>query len=379
MFDSYSFLSAEELRKQRQIYRFITRRWIYEMGKWYVQKLHLPVPAIYPVTLIFRHFIGGKNIDEVIVTIQKFKPKNIKVIIDYAVEGADDEKIFNQNLQVFLNTMDKISVQKDQIPFLAIKPTALASEKWLRIFSEENITTAGLEIYKAVKNRFFALFDKAYKAGVIILVDAEKSYTQNFIDKMVWEGMLQYNKDYPFVWNTVQLYRKDRLDFMTEEIRAAYLKGIYVGYKLVRGAYHEQEILEAQKEGRESPVFDKKEDTDKQYDDAIDLSLKNLSRVFFMCATHNKESILHAMQQMKAMNLKNNDEHVWFSQLYGMGDYLTYPLAEAGYNVAKYVPFAPISQALPYMIRRMEENSNAMGMAKYELQLIEKEWKKLKK
>ncbi|MCX7696517.1 MAG: proline dehydrogenase family protein [Bacteroidales bacterium] len=374
MFNSYSFLSDHELKRYFKVFNLVSRPTLHKLAKFYVRRLGFPIPPIFPVNLIYHHFIGGGKLNETLPVVLNLREKNVHVILDYAAEDSEKEETFEKNLFVFLDALH--FCRQHQIPFLAIKPSSLARKEDMKLFSSESLTAKNLEAYKLIKKRFFEIFSKAYELGISVLVDAEESWFQTFVDKLVWEGILNFNKNKAIVWNTVQLYRKDRLEFMENEIRTAYMIRVHLGYKLVRGAYHEQEINFAKLHNIESPVFELKEETDFEFNKAINLSLLHLELVNVMIATHNKQSIIHAIDTMEKYKISSNDTRVWFSQLYGMGDYITYHLANLKYNVAKYLPFAPFSKALPYLIRRLEENSSALSMAREEFELIKQEIEK---
>lgn len=371
MFNSFDFLADKELKKYLKVFSLISKPFLYKFARFYAQDLSLPIPPIYPATLIYRHFIGGSNLSQTLPIILSMREKNIHTILDYAIESSEHDEVFEKNLNVFVKTLE--FCHQHNIPFLAIKPSSLARKKDMLLFSSETLTAKHLDIYKSIKRRFFEIFKKAQELNISVLVDAEESWYQPFVDRLVWEGVLNFNKDRVTIWNTIQLYRKDRLEFMENEIRTARLVGVRLGYKLVRGAYHEQEINYAKQQNIEPVVFEKKEDTDHEYNKAVELSFENLNIVKVMLATHNKKSILHAINLFEKYRIHQDDSRVWFSQLYGMGDYLTYPLANMKYNVAKYLPFAPFSKAIPYMIRRLEENSSGMTMAKEEYHLLKQE------
>ncbi len=340
-------------------------------------KIHLPIEGLIKKTL-FNQFVGGETIKGCSKNVDVLSTHNVKSILDYSVEGKEDEADIEAALEETLRAV-KNAAKNPSIPFAVFKPTAMVKSEIL----EKN--DAGIELSNEEKQqlaKFKERIDKlcktAYEGDVPILVDAEDSWYQNTIDDTVDEMMLKYNKQKPIVFNTWQMYRHDRLEHLKNTYKKAVEQGYYVGAKFVRGAYMEKERKRALKYGYNSPIHPDKASTDKAYNDALRFSLEHIDRISVFCGTHNTDSDELLMSLMKENNLKNNDNRIWFAQLYGMSDNISFNLADQGYNVAKYVPYGPVRDVLPYLIRRVEENTAVKGQTNRELLLIKQEMKRRK-
>ena len=209
-----------------------------------------------------------------------------------------------------------------------------------------------------------------------VLVDAEESWIQNTVDALTMQMMDAFNRDRVVVYNTIQLYRHDRLAFLKHSYEAAHEKGFVLGAKLVRGAYMEKERKRADQLSYPSPIQPNKEATDRDYDLGVTFCIQHIEDIALIVASHNENSNLLAARLLEQRNLPLNHPHVHFSQLYGMSDNITFNLAKAGCPVSKYLPFGPIKDVIPYLMRRAQENSSVSGQTGRELGLIKKELKR---
>lgn len=332
----------------------------------------LPVKKLIKST-VFELFCGGETIEECDSTIERLGRAGIGTILDYSVEGKSTEEDFDKTKDEIIRTIER--AQNDpNIPFAVFKVSGIAPLGTLEKMSRKSkLDAKGQAKCERIYNRVNEICEFAYRVGQPIFIDAEESWIQDAIDRLAVEMMEKYNTETPIIYNTVQLYRTDRLDFLKESRRAAKKAGYFFGVKLVRGAYMEKERERADENGYESPIQPDKKATDAAYNDAIDDCLDHLETVSFVAGTHNEESTRHLAGQMYERRILPNNPKIYFSQLYGMGNNLSYVLAKHGYNVSKYVPYGPVADAIPYLVRRARENSSAMGQMSRELELIKRE------
>ena len=335
-------------------------------------KFHLPVTPIIKVTA-FDHFCGGVSEEDCVPVINKMFDKNVHSVLDFSTEGFDTEKEFDDCLRKKISIIE-FAKNKKEIPFAVFKPTCLGSTDLFKKVSKfENLNDLENDSWNRVVQRFDQVCSKAHKENIKILIDAEEVEVQNAIDDLAIKMMRKYNLNSPIVYNTVQMYRKDRLIYLNEMISNQLNDGVIFGLKLVRGAYMEQERNLAVSMNIESPICDTKNDTDKNFNSGLDFVFNNFERISFVCASHNEDSILKVLTMMESKNLKSNDSNVWFGQLYGMSDNISFNLASKNFNTFKILPFGPVRNLMPYLIRRAEENTSVQGQTGRELQLILKE------
>ncbi len=322
---------------------------------------------------IFKQFVGGETINDCNATIKELARFNIGTILDYSVEGKESEKDFDACCAETIQTITKAQNDK-HIPFCVFKVTGLARFNLLeKISSTTLLSSAEQQEYDKVKQRVNAICKAAHNAGQSVFIDAEESWIQPAIDELANENMAQFNQQQAIVYNTFQLYRNDRLEFLKDTIAKAKIKNIYVGAKLVRGAYMEKERKRAIEKNYISPIQDTKENSDNDYNAALEVCMKNIDRVSVCAGTHNEQSSLQLIKLMAENLIAPEDKRIYFSQLLGMSDHISYNLTIAGYNVAKYVPYGPIKEVMPYLIRRAQENTSVKGQTGRELNLIMKE------
>ena len=346
-------------------------------------KLGLPINGILRTT-VFKQFVGGETLEESARTSKLLGSYGVEVILDYGIEAKEGEENFDNVTEHIIEEIDFAATQQN-IPFVSVKLTGIASHKLLENLNEAPRLRSGVHdsesddaAWQRVRDRMFVICDVAQEKGIGILLDAEESWIQDPIDRLAIELMSIYNKEKAVVYNTYQLYRSDRLHFLQLSHRIAKDKNFLLGAKLVRGAYMEKERARAQKNGYPSPIQIDKESTDKDFDAAALYCIENKETISLLLATHNEKSNLKITNEMEQLGIANNSSQIHFSQLYGMGDHITFNMASKGYKVSKYLPYGPISEVIPYLLRRAEENSSVNGQTNNELLLLKKELKRRK-
>lgn len=331
---------------------------------------------------IFKQFVGGENINDCSKTIDELAKYNIGTILDYSVEGKESEADFDHCLNETIETIKKAKDNKN-IPFCVFKVTGLARFNTLVAYS--NATQQHSEIedseWQKIKNRVHTICKTAFEYNQPLFIDAEESWIQPAIDLLADQNMREFNNAKPIVYNTFQFYRHDRLEYLTKTIEHAKTNGYYVGAKLVRGAYMEKERARAAEMGYPSPIQTTKQKSDEDYNAALKLCVNNIDIVGLCAGTHNEKSSMYLIELMQQKNISPNDKRIYFSQLLGMSDHISYNLSLNNYNVVKYVPYGPVKEVLPYLIRRAQENTSVKGQTGRELSLIikEKQRRKLQK
>lgn len=370
-----------ELREAHMLFKVMNNSSIVRLGKHAVNfafALHLPIGWIIRKTL-YRHFVGGTSISDCANTINKLAQRNVGTILDFAVEGEEKDELFDATFKEVIRTI-KFAKNNKNVPFSAFKITGIGRFELLAKISDKvEITDEEDEEFERIYERVDAIFKRGYELGVPVLIDAEHSWIQPVLDDIVMEMMEKYNKEKPIVQNTYQMYRHDSIHRLKEHHRISLEKGFKFGLKIVRGAYMEIERERANNIGYKSPIHSDKIATDKDFDDIIRYFIKHLDTINFMVATHNENSSHLLATLMDEHDIPHNHPSIYFSQLYGMSDHITYNLAERGYNVVKYVPYGEVRTMMPYLFRRAEENSSVKGQSSRELILIEKEIQRRKK
>ena len=339
-------------------------------------KLHLPIKPIIKAT-VYKHFCGGETIADSQKTIDKLWKSKIGTILDFSAEGKESDDDFNRALKQTLASIEK-AANSDSIPFSVFKPTGLCRFSLLEKNNSNSPLTAAEEKEKEkYENRVDKICKLAYDKNVAVFIDAEESWIQDAIDSIAEEMMKRYNTKKALIYNTIQLYRNDRVAYLNALLDRS-KNNFYVGLKLVRGAYHEQEIERAKANNYPCPVHTIKENTDKDYNEALTICLDNIDRVSICAGTHNERSSQLLADLMQKHNIEKGDSRIYFSQLLGMSDHISYNLAKETYNVSKYVPYGPVKDVMPYLIRRAEENTSIAGQMGRELTNIIEEKKRRK-
>jgi proline dehydrogenase len=372
--------TTPELRRALWLFRFIGNTSLVKFSAPFVTtafKTGLPVKRLIRNT-VFRHFCGGENIADCEPAIEKLWRSHIGTILDYSVEGQQKESDFDSTCNQILATIDKAE-GNPALPFCVFKMSGIARFALLeKIHASEKLSLQEDDEWTRVKQRVEKISSLAYQKNVPVFFDAEETWTQNGVDALAHEMMLRFNKEKAIVFNTVQLYRTDRLNYLNNMIEDARTKKYIGAFKLVRGAYHEKETARAIENGYEIPVFGKKYETDNAFNKALEICMDNLDSVSFCSGTHNEKSCELLVDLMEKKKIAAGDTRVWFAQLYGMSDHISYNLSKAGYNVAKYVPYGKVEAVLPYLIRRAQENKSVAGQSSRELSLIMMELKRRK-
>ncbi len=364
-----------ELREKYRLFRIMNSPVLNEIGTRSAQlalALGLPVQWLIKNT-IFEQFCGGETIEECQPTVDKLGDSNIGTILDYSVEGKSAEADFERTKEETILNL-KRAKNDDDIPFAVFKMTGIAPLGTLeKISNNLELKESNKIKWESTKRRVLEICSYAHEISQEVFIDAEESWIQNAIDILATEMMERFNKESPLIFTTVQLYRTDRLEFLKASHREAKRKGYIYAVKLVRGAYMEKERERASEMGYPSPIYPDKASTDRAFDDAVEYCLDNIDDLAFVAGTHNEESTQRLVQMMEERGIDHGHHHIFFSQLYGMSDNLSYILAGNGYNVSKYVPYGPVADAVPYLIRRARENTSVMGQVSRELDLISKE------
>jgi proline dehydrogenase len=372
---AFSGKSSNDLNRSYWLFKLVSNSTFVNIGKsltTFAIKTYLPIKGLIKAT-IFRQFCGGENIHECDRTIRELGKFNIGTILDYSVEGKESEQDFDACKTETIETIGKAK-NDEHIPFCVFKVTGLARFELLeKVSAKDNLNPEEQMEYGRVQLRVSAICKAASEAGVPIFMDAEESWIQEAIDNLANQMMVLYNTEKAIVYNTYQLYRKDRLSYLRVSFDKAKHNNYLLGAKLVRGAYMEKERKRALEKGYVSPIQDSKENTDRDYDAAVEFCLEHIDRIALCAGTHNENSSMKLAELMQQKNIPAGNKHIYFSQLLGMSDHISFNLANAGYNVAKYVPYGPVREVLPYLIRRAQENTSVKGQTGRELSLIMKE------
>jgi proline dehydrogenase len=367
--------SDEALKKAYYLFKLLGNNNLVRFSKPFAgiaMKIGFPFRTIVRKT-IFEHFCGGESIADCEKNIQELKKYHVKTILDYSVEGKETESDFDANVKEIIATQERAS-KDDLIPFNVFKITGIARFALLeKLSSGESLNKSEKDEFEKVKNRVTQICEKAASINKRVMMDAEESWIQPILDSISLEMMKKYNRNYPLFYNTFQMYRHDRLKALEKLIEEARKEGFHVGVKLVRGAYMEKERKRALELGYLSPIQASKEASDHDYNQALALIVNNIDITGVCAGTHNEYSSAFLTDLMIKKAIEKNNENVYFSQLLGMSDHISFNLSHNGYNVAKYVPYGPVQDVLPYLIRRADENTSVAGQSSRELNLLMQE------
>lgn len=390
---AFAYKKNGELKNAHFLFSAMGKPWLVKLGlkltplaiKW-----HLPFTTPVIKKTIFQQFVGGETLAETAPVAKKLGAYHVEVILDYGVEGGDDgETGFDHSTEEFIRVINYAATQPN-IPFMSVKVTGFSRfallekidglmnkaagtlmKRYLSVI--ENLPNEEKEEWHRVRLRMLRICEAAAEKKIGVLVDAEETWIQDPVDALTILMMDTFNKQRVVVYNTMQLYRHDRMKFLRDSYEAAAERNFVLGAKLVRGAYMEKERLRAAEINYPSPIQPDKESTDKDYDDAVKFCIDHLDIIAVIIASHNEQTNLTATQLLQQKNISFNHPHIHFSQLYGMSDNITFNLAKANCSVSKYLPFGPIKDVIPYLMRRAEENSSVSGQTGRELGLIKKE------
>lgn len=389
--NTFAYKSDKELRKARFLFSSMGIQPLVSLGvkltPWAIRS-GLPIKGLIRNT-IFKQFVGGETLQETAAVANKLQQYGVQVILDYGVEGKEGEESFDHACDEFIRVI-RYAAGKSSVPYISIKVTGIARFSLLEKLDAAATAKSGYEgkvheevlddnekkEWQRVEQRILRICEAAAEAGTGVLVDAEETWIQDPVDALTMQMMQRFNLQKVIVLNTIQLYRHDRLQFLKDSFQQAQQKGFILGAKLVRGAYMEKERRRASEIGYTSPIQPNKEATDADYNAAVEFCVDHLDRISLIVASHNEYSNLYTTQLLDKNGLSHNHPHVHFSQLYGMSDHITFNLAKAGFSVSKYLPFGPINDVIPYLMRRAQENSSVSGQTGRELALIKKELKR---
>jgi proline dehydrogenase len=372
---AFSSMTNAELERAYMLFKTIQNRSLVKIGTsltHFALNLRLPVEGLIRKT-VFDHFCGGTNEMDCLPVVDKMYSKGVSSVLDYSVEGKEDEAHFDDAMEMTLKIID-FAKQRKSIPFVVFKPTGFGRfALYEKIGEGKQLTPDEAMEWGRVTGRFDRVCKKAHENDIAVLIDGEESWMQDAADDLVTEMMKKYNREKALIFNTLQMYRHDRMEYLKLLHKQAVAEGFHIGMKLVRGAYMEKENKRALEKGYPTPICATKEATDQNYDTAVAYMLGHLDRMAVFAGTHNEESSYLVMELLAAKGIAKNDDRIWFGQLYGMSDNISYNLAANGYNVAKYLPFGPVRDVMPYLIRRAEENTSVEGQSSRELTLIARE------
>ena len=377
---AFSLKTDSELERAYFLFKMIANEPLVKMGTLmtnFALKAHLPVEGLIRAT-VFDHFCGGISEEDCLPVVDNLFEKKVCSVLDYSVEGKQEEDPFDNSTKIILKILDFVK-EKEAIPFAVFKPTGFGRfALYQKIGEKKTLTENEKAEWQRVVNRYDKVCKKAYDLDVSLLIDGEESWMQDAADDLAEEMMRKYNKKKTVVFNTLQTYRWDRLAYLKALQERGLQDGFKIGMKIVRGAYMEKENARAKEKGYPSPICESKLATDTNFDNTIAYMVENLDIISIFSGTHNEESCFKLLQLMEQKNIPKNDPGIWFGQLYGMSDHISFNLADRGYNVAKYLPFGPVKDVMPYLIRRAEENTSVAGQTTRELSLLKQERKRRK-
>lgn len=322
---------------------------------------------------LFEQFVGGETREESVKVVQKLYQRGVGSIFDYSIEGKEDEQTFDAVCKEIKDIV-RFSIGNAALPFIVFKPTAFGRiDLYEAVGKARELTSSEKEEWQRVVQRFDEVCKLCFENDKKVMIDAEETWMQDAADELCEQMMEKYNQQKPIVWNTIQMYRTGRLEYMEAHLARATAKGYFIGYKIVRGAYMEKERARALEQGYADPIQPNKANTDANYNAGIDFVMKNFTTVSGYFGTHNEISSELVMDKMREKNLINNSEHIYFGQLYGMSDNITFYLSDKGYNATKYLPYGPVKDVVPYLTRRARENTSVAGQTGRELGLISRE------
>nr|WP_148782302.1 proline dehydrogenase family protein [Aquimarina intermedia] len=377
---AFALKSDSELERAYFLFKMIANEPLVRIGTAmtnFALKAHLPVKKLIRAT-VFDHFCGGVNEEDCVNVIDSMYEKGVASVLDYSVEGKEEEKHFDATLDKILKIID-FADEKDAVPFAVFKPTGFGRFLiWQKKTEGTALTEKEEQEWERIVARFEKVCQKAYDCDIALLIDGEESWMQDAADELVGVMMRKFNKEKAIVYNTLQLYRHDRFEYLLKLHEESKAYGFKIGMKIVRGAYMEKEIERAEEKGYSSPICESKEATDTNFNLALQYILEHNEDIAVFIGTHNERSSYLALSIMENLGIDKNDPKVWLGQLYGMSDHISFNLANEGYNVAKYLPFGPVRDVMPYLIRRAEENTSVAGQTSRELNLLSQERKRRK-
>jgi len=377
---AFCLKSDSQLERAYFLFKMISKEPLVRIGTAvtkFALNASLPVEGLIRST-VFDHFCGGVNEDDCLPVVDKLYSRGVSSVLDYSVEGKEEETQFDACLDKVMELTD-FAEEKSAMPISVFKPTGLGRfELWQKVSENALLSEEEQAEWDRVVDRFDRICAQGKEKDVAVLIDAEESWMQAAADRLVAQMMAKYNTEKAIVYNTLQCYRWDRLDYLKELHREARAKRFKIGVKIVRGAYMEKENHRAETLGYPTPICKSKAVTDENFNTVLRYIFDYLDDVSVFLGTHNESSCYLAMDIMAEKQIQKSDFRVWFGQLYGMSDHISFNLGHEGYNVAKYIPFGPVKDVMPYLIRRAEENTSVAGQTNRELELLKKEKKRRK-
>lgn len=365
----------DALKRAAWLFRIMRHGWLVRLGSFVAPlalRWHLPVEGLIRRT-VFQHFCGGESLSEAGETAARLSRFSVGTALDYGVEAAAGEESYDATARECLRAIDFAAGRLD-IPFVSLKITGLGRFGLLEKLHAGEVPDAGETAeWERSRGRVYAICARASAARTAVLIDAEESWIQGPVDRLAMDMMKQFNRESVVVFNTYQLYLKDRATALQGAWKHAAEEGYLLGAKLVRGAYLEKEAARARARGYAVPLQSSKQDTDQAFDEAIRFCFDRLESISVLIGTHNEQSCLLAAALLDEKGLPRRHPHVHFSQLYGMSDHITFNLAAAGYAASKYLPYGPVREVLPYLIRRARENTAISGQLGREESLLRRE------
>lgn len=372
---AFKLKSDSELERAYFLFKMISKEPLVRIGTAvtkFALNINLPVESLIRAT-VFDHFCGGVSEMDCMTTVDRLYDVGVFSVLDFSVEGKEEEAQFDATAKKVVE-LTHFAKNKEAMPFSVFKPTGFGKFDVFRKKSEKATLTESEENHwQQIVRRYEDVSKAAYDCDISLLIDAEEYAMQDAADMLCEKMMEKYNREKPVVFNTLQCYRWDRLEYLKEHHQRAKEKGYKLGYKIVRGAYLEKENERALEKGYPSPICESKKATDDNFNEIMTYIMSNLDDISLFVGTHNEGSTYLAMELMEQMGIAKDDPRMWFGQLYGMSDHITFNLGEMGYNVAKYLPFGPVKDVMPYLIRRAEENTSVAGQTSRELSLLKKE------
>ena len=376
--NAFKLKSDSELERAYFLFKMISKEPLVRIGTAatrFALNANLPVEGLIRST-VFDHFCGGVNEEDCMTSVDKLYSANVCSVLDYSVEGKEEQASFDECMNKVIGLVE-FADEKDAMPIVVFKPTGVGRFAiWEKLTEGTALTSEELVEWERIKERMHAICKIAKERDVEVLIDGEESWMQDAADDMVAELMATYNKEKPIVYNTLQCYRHDRLEYLKKLHLEARARDFKIGMKIVRGAYMEKENKRAKEKGYPTPICKDKRATDENFNATMRYIFENLDDISLFLGTHNEDSSLLAVKFMGEMGISKDDNRVWFGQLYGMSDHISFNLSLEGYNVAKYLPFGPVKDVMPYLIRRAEENTSVAGQTNRELELIKAERKR---
>ena len=374
---AFNYKSDFDLKRAYFLFKLLSLGVISKMGRKFLKTLvmlNLPIDSLIKKT-IYAQFCGGTDIFDCVQVIDNLKKSNVYSILDYSVEGSINENDFEMSMNKCLAILSECK-SKDLSNFIVFKPSAVGRfSLYKKVTLNQKLTQKEEDEWLRVEGRFDRICSEASKRDIMVLVDAEESWIQTAIDELAVKMMKTYNSEKAIVFTTIQAYRRDRFDYLVK-LHKQLSSETKIGVKLVRGAYMEKERKRAKKYNYQSPICDDKNHTDEVFNNSLKFIIQNINHFGLFIGSHNELSNKLSAELLKEYKIRPDDSRIWFSQLYGMSDNISFTLANNGYNVAKYLPFGPVREVMPYLMRRLDENSSISSQTNRELQLIKKELKR---